>query len=92
VKKIWKYEIPLHGDFELELPEESTCLCIFEQNEAPHMWISIPNDQRNIKKYKYKVIQTGEFYDEDRVGQYIGTFQIKKEAQYYVGHLFRKGF
>lgn len=82
MKKIWKYPVPLHGEFELELPEESSHLCIMEQDDSPYMWMTIPDDQKNIKKYKYKVLQTGEYYDEDKVGQYIGTFQLsnRKEA------------
>lgn len=91
MKKVWKYDIPLHGDFILELPDDAKVLCIKEQKGQPKMWMSVPQDTKHMKKFKYKVLMTGEAYDEDLIGQYVGSFQIEADAHTYVGHLFRKG-
>ena len=92
MKKVWKYDIPLHGDFELELPNDTKILCIKEQKGLPKMWMSVPQDvsPHQMKKFKFKIVMTGEAYDEDLVGHYVGSFQIEG-GHTYVGHLFRKG-
>lgn len=90
--KVWKYEIKIHGEFEHEIPEEAKLLCVKEQNGKPYMWLTVPTNINRTRKFKYVVVMTGEEYDQDTVGQYIGSFQLTdKEERRYVGHLFRRG-
>jgi len=83
---IWKYEIPVTDEFELELPSNALVLCVQMQLETPCIWVKT-SGTRETEKRKFTIIGTGNPFDA-RGLSYIGTFQQYMGAL--VWHLFER--
>ena len=90
MKVIWKYEIPTEsfwnkfprGEFQLEIPEESTVLCVQTQNDRPHLWAKVETD-KPLEIRNFYVVGTGCCFPEE-ANFYVGTWQNNS----FVWHLF----
>jgi hypothetical protein len=81
---IYKYEIPVTDEFEIELPENATVLCVQIQNGKPYIWVHL-FDGGKKEKVKFKIFGTGHELPIADDYEYVGTFQVPP----YVWHLFR---
>jgi hypothetical protein len=94
--EILKFEIPLVGNFTLELPPNSTVLSVQIQRNVPVIWV-MGNYEQPWTTRKFTLRVTGMKYDsnftmspnprfENGLERYIGTFQLNDGN--FVGHLF----
>lgn len=84
-KRIYKYEIQLIDEFEIEMPEGSIILSVQSQNNFPVMWALVFPDVKTYKR-KFKLVGTGRSIDNWTCLNYVGTFQLDGGA--FIGHLF----
>lgn len=84
--KIFKYEIPIQGDFDLKMPDLSKILSFQVQRNTPMLW-AIVNPGNNIVTRHFKIVGTGQElnYNPDSM-DYIGT--VLTEDGNLVWHLF----
>ncbi len=84
--KIFKYEIPIQGSFEIKMPSLSKILSFQVQKNRPVLWVMV--DEKNDDRTRYfTIVGTGhEFEYHPDVTNYIGTIQA--EGGMLVWHLF----
>lgn len=81
--KIWKYEIPAAGEFEIAMPGAAQIMSLQIQNGKPHIWALVkPDFVKSLRKFV--AVGTGHDFEVERSDKFIGTFQMGD----YVGHLF----
>lgn len=84
MKKIFKYEVALQGEFKLNIERHATILCCQMQNDKPKIWAIVdteaPADERTFKLYG-----TGHEIGDTNL-KYIDTIQLQDGL--YVFHLF----
>lgn len=77
MRKIYKYQIPIIDEFEIEMPIEHETLCVQNQRSVPCIWvIADPEDVK--KRVKFRIHGTGHPIDEEEYYDkyaYVGTFQ-----------------
>lgn len=84
-KSIWKYDLSIHAECEIEVPTGSEVLHFGIQNDSFRVWILV-NPDANIKEKVRLVIRgTGWDFDASEMGEYKGTVQ----AGAFVWHLFQ---
>ena len=59
MKVIYKYEFPISGIVEIELPFKSKVLSIRIQNGKPYLWAIIESDEESKVIRKFYVFATG---------------------------------
>lgn len=84
---VWKYDLPVDDDVDLEMPAGATILAVQTQGGAPRLWALVdplaPKETR-----RFRVAGTGHaILDADRL-TYVGTFQLVAGA--FVGHVFER--
>lgn len=80
--KIFKYEIPIEGDFTLQLPKGAKIISFQLQKETPVIW-AIVNEQLELETRYFEIVGTGfDFISTCR--EYIGSIQ----QDIFVWHLF----
>ena len=84
MRKVYKYDIPMEDEFTLDLPTGSQILTAQSQFNQPKLWVLVDPDKPK-KPAKFRLAGTGHPID-DRVGQYICSFQLHGGAL--VFHLF----
>ena len=84
MKKIYKYEILIQGDFYLDLPIQAEILSFQTQGETPVIW-ALVDPTNKFESRKFSIRKTGEVIDSRNSDIYIGTAQ-KKHG--FVFHLF----
>lgn len=84
---IWKAELPLEGEFSLELPAGAVFLAVQTQGDNPKAWFVV-NTKSELEERFFELLGTG--HELQRVDQlrYLGTFQILDGR--FVGHLFER--
>lgn len=73
MKTIWKYKVPIEGEFTLQLPKHHKTLCFQMQHNVPHIWVLVDPDSP-VESFGFKVIGTGNPISR-WFGNYIGTIQ-----------------
>jgi hypothetical protein len=86
---IWKYEIPIQKEFELELPKDGKILTVQSQDAYAITFIWVLFEMKHPQKTetrKFMLVGTGQqmMIKDTLLARYIGTFQQEE----YVGHLF----
>ena len=82
---IWKYELSITDDIEVEMPAYSEVLYFAMQDNTPCIWVIVEPESKPIIK-KFKLFGTGyDIYDAHKL-RYIGTVLLFNGAQVY--HLF----
>lgn len=84
MKTIYKYPLNVTDYQEIEMPEDSTILCVDTQHETPCIW-AIVDTEKGMTKRKIYVYGTGHPMNSD-IFAYIGTFMINGGA--FVFHVF----
>lgn len=85
MKTIWKYPIPVTGDFNLDLPAGAEILTVHTQGGYPKIW-ALVNPDIKTENRKFIIKPTGYSYFDSKNMQYIGTFFLDDELT--VWHLF----
>ena len=81
-KIIYKYNIPMESEFEIELPTHRKILSFQVQNNLPQLWALVDPDTPK-ERVAFHLFGTGILIQE-WIGNYIGTIQLHG----YVWHLF----
>ncbi len=72
---VWKYELEMEDYQDIEMPLESTILCVQKQRDKPCMWALVDPDDKERCRYTIRIAGTGHpIKEEDH--KYIGTFQM----------------
>ena len=88
MKAIWKYSIPIEGEFTINMPEGAVPLCVQVQDNVPCIWVLVrPGPQVDCRRFRLH--GTGRPLDDVGLGRYVGTFQMGSGAL--VWHLFDHG-
>ena len=87
-KKIFKYEIPVTDEFELELPKGAKILTFQTQNNTPYIWAIVDSNVEVKEKVSFRLFGTGHLLDLVKSMVYIGTTQMFDGGL--VWHLFQK--
>ena len=84
--RIFKYEIPIDDDFEIEMHQDAKILSVQMQKEKSCIWAIV--DLYNSKSIrKFRMAGTGHPIDHTLEElEFIGTFQIPEDSQTF--HLF----
>lgn len=85
--KIYKYEVPIAGEFTLDLPSNCKFLSVQTQYGTPSMWFAV-DTARPTTPRTFIVHLTGQEVKEYNRLSYLGTFQMLDGS--FVGHLFEK--
>jgi hypothetical protein len=72
--KIFKYEVPLFENFELEMPIDSKILSFQSQNGNLVLWAAVYQNS-SLETRVFKLLGTGSDIDMDYVISFIGTVQ-----------------
>lgn len=75
MNKIYKYSVPVGGEFNILLPVNSKILCVQQQHFQLAMWAIVDVYTEEFERRKFQIYGTGHEIDMDAVKQYIGTVQ-----------------
>jgi hypothetical protein len=82
---VWKFPIPIEGEFALEMPRDAELLFVAAQNEQGCLWARVITDDRvSIVERRFYLRGTGAEVDMDC--KYVGSFMLRGGAL--VFHLF----
>jgi hypothetical protein len=90
MKKVFKYEMPITEEFEIEMPQWAVVLSFQVQNGKPCIWVFVDEDTP-LTKFKFCLYGTGEIINLGHLVSHVGTIQLDG----FVWHLFidqRLGF
>jgi hypothetical protein len=87
MRKVWKYELPTCGEFDITLPDLAKPLTVQVQRGCPVAWVEIYPGGK-LRRYSFGVFMTdqeipSEYY---AFGHYLGTFQLGGGD--YVAHVY----
>lgn len=74
--RIYKYPIPVSGEFILDLPKGSKPLCVQIQQGQPQMWAAI-DPMAPLVKHLFQLCGTGHDREDINPFTYLGTFQVQ---------------
>lgn len=73
-KSIWKFQLPVTDDIQLELPKDAQILSVQVQNEIPCIWALVDvNAEKETRNFK--IFGTGHKVCSENL-VFIGTFQM----------------
>jgi len=81
---IYKYPIKFSTRFNLQMQDGAKILSVAVQRGQPVIWAKVDEERRIVTRW-FKVLMTGETFEESEVSQYLGTFELPNGI---VGHLF----
>lgn len=86
---IWKYEIPVAGEFSLEIPISYQFLHVDTQRGVPMLWVMV-DPEAPKRPINFFVAATGQSLPVGvgLMGVHVGTFQVENETL--VFHLFKE--
>lgn len=75
---IWKFPVPVEGEFSIEMPSFAHVLCVQTQKGEPHLWAHV-DPSRATEQRRFRIFGTGQpITEEAGYGlSYIGTFQME---------------
>lgn len=85
--KIYKYEIPIHGEFTLVMPKNAAPLTVQLQDGLPCLWALVGPGAPSCQ-HKFSIVGTGQPLPA-QIGHYVGTFQM--HGGQLVLHVFYEG-
>jgi len=85
MKQVFKYLVPIVGNFEILMPEGAEILTVGTQKERPFLWVLVDATKSMVVRY-FKLFGTGQLIGDFLNIKYIGTFMEDQED--YVWHLF----
>jgi len=74
MKSIWKFEIPVEGEFDVMMPEGAEILSFCTQKNKLYIWAIIELGTKFAAR-RFRLVGTG-FKFSERPGRYVGTAQI----------------
>jgi len=84
IKKIWKYDIPIHDNFSFLMPSGAKILHFGLQYNLPWIWVLI-NPSKETTLRRFRLVGTGHTIKEEGL-KYIGTIKMAQDRLIY--HLF----
>lgn len=89
MQSIWKYPVPITGEFTIMMPRGAVPIAVQIQHGAPRLWARVDTDAP-LEQHAFRLVGTGHVTNNaDLWGTYIGTFQLAPDAL--VFHLFDEG-
>ncbi len=88
LNRIWKYEIPNDGEFELEAPRFLRIVHVETQGVVPCFWAIVRPSHPPVL-HRFRTVATGEPFAVVTFDTYVGTFLLQGGALVY--HLFYLG-
>ncbi len=88
MKTIWKFDVPIEGIFEIEMPINAKILHVGVQSGKPEIWAQVDTAEKRDKRH-FVMFGTGHEMDkvvENLDLQYLGSFLIAEDTL--VFHLF----
>lgn len=85
-KQIWKFNLTVNSNFEIEMPKGAQILSVQSQNNRGVMW-ALCDTQAEKEKRAFQIYGTGHNMPSEGI-VYVGTFQ--QADQTLVWHLFEK--
>lgn len=85
---IWKFPFQINHSVSIRMPRYSKILCVQVQNNIPCLWVLVEKHYDEVDRL-FRIVGTGEIYDDKGIGNYIGTFQLNDGE--FVFHLFDEG-
>ena len=82
---IWKFQLSLEGHTDLTMPVGLEVLSVQVQKGVPCLWARC-NPSAALEPRRFVAVATGESTRRDKVGDFIGTYQLAGGALVY--HLF----
>ena len=80
---VWKFEIPINDEFEIQMPRNAELLHVEVQNDKGFLWARVAPERHNEQR-KFYLRGTGHPVDMDC--EYVGSFMLRNGAL--VFHLF----
>lgn len=87
MRKIFKYPIPIAGEFELSLPEGARPLSVQVQDDQPCLWALVDPAKETVQK-RFRLAGTGHPIENAETLSFIDTFQLGTAAK--VFHVFEE--
>jgi len=84
MKAIYKYPIKVTTSFDLQMQDGAEILRVDVQRGRPMLWAKV-DESREIVTRRFRVLLTGETFEESEVNGYLGTFELPNGL---IGHLF----
>lgn len=81
---VYKYDVAIDDEFELDLPSGSHVLTVQMQHDKPRMWVRHPIKCGTFAKHRFRLAGTGHTISGS--WSYVGSFQMHQGA--IVLHLF----
>ena len=72
--RIWKYELQVENEQEVDIPKAHTVLTVAIQNDAPCIWVEVDDSFETIP-VKFITLGTGHVVNRN-VDKYIGSYQL----------------
>ena len=72
---IFKYHIPMGGDFSLEMPQGAKLLCVQKQYGDHKLWALVDTDAPRVQR-RFTMYGTGIAIQDEHVGEYVATAQF----------------
>jgi hypothetical protein len=79
METVYKYQLRTIDEQSIEMPLGAEVLALQIQNGVPCIWARV-NPKHSKIRYRFKIFGTGQLIEDDFVGKYIGTYQIKNSA------------
>lgn len=83
--KIYKYQLGLQVEQEIEMPFGASILCVQTQKEIPYIWALVNENEKDSEYVCFHIIGTGNLIT-ILLGRYVGTFQLSGGS--FIGHVF----
>lgn len=74
--RVYKYPIPVSGEFIFDLPKGSKPLCVQTQQGQPQMWVAT-DPMAPLVKHMFHLCGTGDDREDINPSTYLGTFQVQ---------------
>ena len=86
MKTIFKYQIPVTGEFIVEMPTEAEVLTVQIQFGRPCIWVLVDPSKEEVEERKFGFVGTGNPAPFLEIANYIGTVQQNQGGL--IWHLF----
>lgn len=82
-KQVWKYPVRGVHHFNILMPAGAQPLTVQMQNQAPELWVLVPDTKAKSVVRKFTVVGTGHEILDEYV-EYIATFQLNDSLVFHV--------
>ena len=88
-RKIWKFVLPPTKVSQIMMPVGAKVLSVMEQNNEPVLW-ALVDPEKTLETRGFRLVMTGEEFDDENTGNYIGTFTVFRSTLLLVVHVFEE--